>query len=435
MTKTSTCIALLFSGVLLWGCSKENSRPEVIDSTVRDSGMDARITVAQDAKATKLSYKSWVVVDQVFATRSNTPDDDSRVTTRAAGSGTEISVLLTNRLKHSVDTSSVNHYKLAQEPVITTERKIGETYAEGYYITVVDSILVYKLDYGCFTEAFELTYQVAFYNDGVTRFKLPHKPYEGFSSTPYRLTAMDSKMGESDDDSEDRRENAYAWKKFEQTLTVDFDGSEYPVTATTFLKRLIRTDGGAYVVKSEVLSSEIVPEQEQDGPPSGAYFASKLKVRQVWSDGRDVEEEYAVQLFCELHSAMGREVEVRGDSTQTALQRKELSMTDDNDPWGLPNYPEFGQTTYVVTGELYLDYPAWGVTFDLLEYRAFYDDGVTYLEFPAPSFTVEGVTVVSDALSPMPNESEGWYQQAVKVKINVCGATVEAENFVTLHFI
>lgn len=103
MTKTFTCIALLLSGVLLWGCSKENGRPEVIDSTVRDSGMDARITVAQDAKATKLSYKSWVVVDQVFATRSNTAHDDSRVTTRASGSGTEISVLLTNRLKHSVD--------------------------------------------------------------------------------------------------------------------------------------------------------------------------------------------------------------------------------------------------------------------------------------------------------------------------------------------
>lgn len=59
---------------------------------------------------------------------------------------------------------------------------------------------------------------------------------------------------------------------------------------------------------------------------------------------------------------------------------------------------------------------------------------MTYLEFPAPSFTVEGVTVVSDALSPMPNESEGWYQQAVKVKVNVCGATVEAETVLTLHF-
>lgn len=80
---------------------------------------------------------------------------------------------------------------------------------------------------------------------------------------------MDSKMGESDDDSEDRRENAYAWKKFEQTLNVDFDGSEYPVTAATFLKRLIRTDGGAYVVRSEVLSSQIVPEPEQDGPRRG----------------------------------------------------------------------------------------------------------------------------------------------------------------------
>lgn len=50
MTKTSTCIALLFSGVLLWCCSKENGRPEVIDSTVRDSGMDARITVARTPK-------------------------------------------------------------------------------------------------------------------------------------------------------------------------------------------------------------------------------------------------------------------------------------------------------------------------------------------------------------------------------------------------
>lgn len=39
-------------------------------------------------------------------------------------------------------------------------------YAEGYYIMVVDSILKYRIDYGCFTEKFEITYQVAFITMG-----------------------------------------------------------------------------------------------------------------------------------------------------------------------------------------------------------------------------------------------------------------------------
>ncbi len=434
MTKKFTWFAILFTGLLLSGCSKDKTPPEVIESTVQNSGMDDKVKVETNAKGTSLTYKSWVAVDQVFATRTAPAGEESVVETRAAGKGTEISVLLTNRLKHSVDTASVEHYKLAQEPAVTLERRIGETYAEGYYITVVDSILEYRIDYGCFTEKFEMSYQVAFYNDGVTRFKLPHKSYDNFSAEPYQLTAMDSKMGEGGEKSGEYSDCAYAWKRFDQTLKVDFGGSEYAATARTFLRRMIASDGSPYVVRSEVLASELQPENDPNDAPFGAHFISKLKVRQRWSDGRDAEEEYTVRLFCEINAEISPEVTVRGDPAEATLQHKEVNMKDENDPWMIPNHPEFGKTTCDVMGELYLGYPAWGVVFRLYQTYAFYDDGVTYALFPGPEFTADGVTVVSDNLVAMPNEGEGWYEQTVKVRAAVSGATVETEKMMTIHF-
>lgn len=131
MAKKFTWFAILLTGMLLSGCSKDKTPPEVIESTVQNSGMDDKVKVETNAKGTSLTYKSWVVVDQVFATRTAAAGEEAVVENRAAGKGTEISVLLTNRLKHSVDTAGVEHYKLALEPAVTLERRIGETYAEG----------------------------------------------------------------------------------------------------------------------------------------------------------------------------------------------------------------------------------------------------------------------------------------------------------------
>lgn len=90
-----------------------------------DSGTDDKVTVVTNAKGTRLTYKSRGVVDRVLVTRMASAGDEAVVETRAAGRGTEIPVLLTNRLKHPVDTVSVEDYKLVQEPAVTRERRIG----------------------------------------------------------------------------------------------------------------------------------------------------------------------------------------------------------------------------------------------------------------------------------------------------------------------
>lgn len=423
--KTTRFLLVLVLGIMTAvcvSCSKDED-PIIIESTLKSSGMDATVQVNSNSDGTDFTYKSWVVVDQVFGTRAETKSASSRVTTRATDNGgTEISVLLTNSLKHVIDTVKVEHYKLTEKPTISIENKVGDSYPEGSYITVTDSILVYKIDYGAFVESYELLYQVATYNDGVNRFRLPHKPYNAFSVDDWTLVSQDSKR--------DSDGFAYASKLFTQTLSVDFDEKEYKVRATYDLRRVIETNGGPFIVKSEVLGTTIQPTSEIG--KEGADYVSKIKVHQVWSDGRDVTEEYPLTLFCQM-SSEPHSLTLRGDPNDRVMERKEVTMFDDNDPWSVPNEPVFGEI-FEKQGELRLYYPTWQVEIKLREVHGYYDDGVTYAVYAGPVFDAKNVRIVSDKLTPRGGEDVGWYDHNVVVEVDVCGTTLKYEVYYLLKF-
>ena len=154
--------AMIMSSVMIFAsCSSDDDPilPDVIESEVLDDGIDSNVTsksnVAPDGTnlGTKLSYKSWIKV---------------KGQTRAAFEN-KVEVTLNNAFNNTDTLVKVYNFIVEPPKVEVFNRKRSER-KEGF-VTVSDSVLVYSVQFAEFSFDYELDFEHAVYNDGVTKKK------------------------------------------------------------------------------------------------------------------------------------------------------------------------------------------------------------------------------------------------------------------------
>lgn len=252
-------------------CDKEEPYVDpgkVIESEVVDPGMAEDVQVTDNGtEGTSLSYETWIVVHQVFADGSS-----SGPQTRAGESGTKISVILENKLTNVSSTADVSGFELKEPENSVDYRSLGSAkYATEPFVTVIDSATVYTVDYGTFAVEFVLPYQVAVYDDGVTKVTMPYHKYADIKDNGGELSDLESVT-----------ENGitYLRKLYKHSLTANFNGEEYLVTAEIVLRK---EQKGDYLVAQKVVD-EGVELVSYDLENKTGVSRSWIKVEETWSE-------------------------------------------------------------------------------------------------------------------------------------------------------
>lgn len=241
---------------------------KVIESEVVDPGMAEDVQVTDNGtEGTSLSYETWIVVHQVFADGSS-----SGPQTRAGESGTKISVILENKLTNVSSTADVSGFELKEPENSVDYRSLGSAkYATEPFVTVIDSATVYTVDYGTFAVEFVLPYQVAVYDDGVTKVTMPYHKYADIKDNGGELSDLESVT-----------ENGitYLRKLYKHSLTANFNGEEYLVTAEIVLRK---EQKGDYLLAQKVVD-EGVELVSYDLENKTGVSRSWIKVEETWSE-------------------------------------------------------------------------------------------------------------------------------------------------------
>ena len=278
MKTKSILSALVLSTVmtLFVACSKESEffadPDQVIKSEVVDPGTAEEVTaVSNGTEGTSLSYESWIVVSQLFADGSTSK---AQPKTRASSSaeGNKISVQLTNNIENYSSIFEVKSFELSDGVSATDYRELAvNKHAVQKFVSVIDSALVYTVNRGAFAIEFVLPYQVAVYNDGVTKVVMPYHKYSEIRDNGGSLFDLDN--------SKENGKN-YLQKLYKHSLTVVFNGKEYAVNAEVVLKKELKDD---YLVSQKVVDSgvELV---SYDLEKKTGVSKSWIKIEETWSE-------------------------------------------------------------------------------------------------------------------------------------------------------
>lgn len=359
--------AILFLAAILFAaaCSNEETLPVFIESEVTDSGIDAEMqskvsTDENGLKTTTLSYDSWLRIKG--KTRGNYDD--------------KVIVNLKNTL---IDSESETLYQKDTAiiwgnldlDVYSTRKSYKErsTRKQGY-VTIIDSVLVYTVDYKGFVINYELDYEVGEYDDGITRQTLPYYRIENLVDKG----STSSKLENTDDG-----RYIYSKKLIEHTISVECNGKSYDVVARVTVGKIIGSLDGPYVKKSEI-------EHIYDPFTVDNYCViSNVYIKKYWSDKTETSEQTYVQLT----------------PFDYAPNFTEFTIRDyDSNPLVLLSYEKIKGRSEIVNNvekpELYSDYVyhTWrlhynhfDLDFEILMAEAYYDDGYTCFKFPSIEIT------------------------------------------------
>ena len=251
--------AAVLTGMMMSSCSKDDYElPEVIESEVYDEGRAEEVKAEVGTEGTKLSYESWIMVKGI---------------TRASFDN-KVSVTLNNKLNNVSQTVDVTNYEIGI-PKTSFEYTVGESYGKDF-VTVIDSIMVYKVMLENFTIAFPLAYQVGIYDDGISKQVMPYHSYTKITDNGGKLEDMENQT---------EGDVVYARKLYSHSLTVVCNDREYTLKAAVILRRIIGEEGKPYLVKSELV------EEGKSALVDGAY-TSWIKVKQTWSTGEEKKQVY-----------------------------------------------------------------------------------------------------------------------------------------------
>ena len=355
---------IMSSIVFMTSCSEDDepALPEVIESEVLDEGLDSNVSsqpnTAPDGTSlgTKLSYKSWIMV---------------KGQTRAAFEN-KVEVTLNNAFNNTDTTIVVPDFKLGDYTTEISYKKRSER-REGF-VTVSDSVLVYTVRFEQFSFDYELDHEVAFYNDGVTSQTMPYHQIGIIKDNGYKLTTFDSEVD---------GEEVYACKQLLHSISVEFNGKNYDVSAKV---KLYRHLGSAY--EPYILRSQLIGE--------GAWMAgehlitSVLNIHQVWSDGR-VNDDPVVCSFPFDNDGRLYEpavITIRDYKNDLKIVNMELVKGELEPAYSEGNYVQVYDRKYLVN----IDYGYFNITIPIVANEAYYDDGVLSRAFPC--FEVQNVKVL-----------------------------------------
>ena len=370
-------------------CSKDDYElPEVIESEVYDEGRAEEVKAKVGTEGTQLSYESWIMV---------------RGITRASFDN-KVSVTLNGKLKDVAAVCPVNHWEIGDYQA-TLFREVFDQRTEGF-VTVTDSVLVYKLTFDEFSFEYRLNYEVPVYDDHVTRQVMPYYYYSNLKDNGGRLEKADSYVD---------GDKAYARRIYRHSISVDFGGQTYEVKAEVTLRRELGPAGEAYIVNSEVIDKSVEAKAEGDG------FLSAIRVKSQMSTGEEREEEYVAELPAISERYTGEEVTFNGSISDLKLVGTEVVETG-------RSYEDGGEcvTLERISENCVLHYNGFDLKIPLVHYGASFDNIVLQEEMAGVSFEGSEVHVTSadwDFIESDGNREHYFLTLTVEVKIG--GLSVE----------
>ena len=386
----ATAAAVVLTGMtMMTSCSKDDYElPEVIESEVYDEGRAEEVKAEVGTEGTQLSYESWIMV---------------RGITRASFDN-KVSVTLNGKLKDVAAVCPVNHWEIGDYQA-TLFREVFDQRTEGF-VTVTDSVLVYKLTFDEFSFEYRLNYEVPVYDDHVTRQVMPYYYYSNLKDNGGRLEKADSYVD---------GDKAYARRIYRHSISVDFGGQTYEVKAEVTLRRELGPAGEAYIVNSEVIDKSVEAKAEGDG------FLSTIMVKSQMSTGEEREEEYVAELPAISERYTGEEVTFNGSISDLKLVGTEVVETG-------RSYEDGGEyvTLERISENCVLHYNGFDLKIPLVHYGASFDNIVLQEEMAGVSFEGSEVRVTSadwDFIESDGNREHYFLTLTVEVKIG--GLSVE----------
>ena len=335
-----------------------------------------------------MSYESWIMV---------------RGITRASFDN-KVSVTLNSELKNVSAVCPVNHWEIGDYQA-TLSREVFDQRTEGF-VTVTDSVLIYRLTFDEFSFEYRLNYEVPVYDDHVTRQVMPYYYYSNLKDNGGRLEKADSYVD---------GDMAYARRIYRHSISVDFGGQTYEVKAEVTLRRELGPAGEAYIVNSEVIDKSVEAKAEGDG------FLSTIMVKSQMSTGEEREEEYVAELPAISERYTGEEVTFNGSISDLKLVGTEVVETG-------RSYEDGGEyvTLERISEDCVLHYNGFDLKIPLVHYGASFDNIVLQEEMAGVSFEGSEVRVTSadwDFIESDGNREHYFLTLTVEVKIG--GLSVE----------
>ena len=389
--------AMIMSSVMIFAsCSSDDDPmlPEVIESEVLDKGMDDTASSKPSINpngvttGTQFSYKSWIMV---------------KGQTRAAFEN-KVEVTLNNVFANTDTVITVSNFDLGDYKTVVSKRKRSER-QEGF-VTVSDSVMVYSVQFAEFSFDYELDFEHAVYNDGVTKQNMPYHPIGTIKDNGYKLEELDFVIEKE----VDGQQSVYLRKLLRHSISVAFNGKTYDLSAKVELRKFVGYHPCA--ISSEVQNSGI--SNVVDGTWSGTY-TSWLEVKHVYSDGKTAVKKYEVtNMIGEIEYDMLSYKIL--PSADVKLERSGFEGVAVRDTIGMPDKSVIIEKTriYVVQYNLFtLSYP-------VKEYEAYYNDGLLKADYPKLEYgdmKVEyNVRYVSEYVGEERNYKEYYFTQKVSGK-------------------
>lgn len=274
--KTKFFLSALTLGAMMTtfvACDKEEpyvDPDKVIESEVINPGTAEEVTEKDNGtEGTFLSYETWIVVYQVFADGSTLKRE-----TRALESdsyGNKISVILENTMTHVSATTDVTDFEMKKAVNSVEYRELGSAkYPKQQFVTVIDSATVYTVDRDIFTVEFVLPYQVAVYDDGITKVTMPYHKYSDIVDNGGEISDLENEVSAG---------KTYQRKLYKHSITAEFNGKAYTVNAEIILRKELVGD---YLVSRKIVG-EGVDLVSYDLSAKTGVSKSWIKIEENWS--------------------------------------------------------------------------------------------------------------------------------------------------------
>lgn len=362
-------LAMLWTAMMFTSCgdplSPENQ--EVVESKVLDKGLSNKVSTKQlsgtdetgkQISGTELSYESWIKVQTKTAPK-----------TRAGGNDGDVVTVLLKDVFHNTDSTITFNNKFFDIGDFTTDisYRVKGTRQDGY-VTITDSVMVYTVSFEDFSFEYELEYEVAVYDDGISRELMPYHKIQNLKDKGMEIVPIESVHDES--------LTVFARRQINHSISVDLNGETYIIKGKVILQMPYGTADEPYVKKSELLSSSYYT--------SGDQVHSELRLKRWWSDGQVKTETLDLPIYAYLDDYVGN-VTFEGQLPENI----ELISSSLGDVFSIE-----GSASPIPYTDAYGYYRMFNVSYNILEFGMecyntvpYYYDGYLKCDFPVPSFT------------------------------------------------
>ena len=353
----ATAAAVVLTGMtMMTSCSKDDYElPEVIESEVYDEGCAEEVKAEVGTEGTQLSYESWIMV---------------RGITRASFDN-KVSVTLNNAFNNVDSVIEVGSFNLGECRTELVYEAAGNRRQD--FVTVTDSLLMYKVTFDVFSFSYDLYHEIGIYDDGITRQTMPYHPIRNVRDNGYTLTDLDFII----ENNGEGEQVVYLRKRFDHSISLDFNGKTYTLTA----KIELRLYAGAHpaVVSIRLIASGIRDVKNELW--TGTY-TSWVEVKHRYSDGSIGNKTYTIE---NMRTEIDADIEKYKELPDADLRLAGAGFADAvvRDTVGMPER----MVVCKVRRQYDVEYNYFTLSYPVSEYEAYYDDGLTRFEMPSLKYT------------------------------------------------